>query len=171
MVAIIGLVPDERFGVYVLANRDHVEVRHALMYKAIDIYLGNSARDWSRELLALYDARRARADSSRAANDAKRILGTKPSLALSKYAGVYEDPLLGRISVVEDRGRLRIDAGPALKGDLEHWQYDRFRARYDDRWQGTDLITFTIGDGIATSLELAGFTLKRVSDKGGRASN
>jgi len=85
MVAIIGLVPDERFGVYVLANRDHVEIRHALMYKAIDLYLGNPKRDWSRELLTLYDARRARGDSIRAANDAKRILGTKPSLALSKY--------------------------------------------------------------------------------------
>lgn len=31
MVAIIGLVQDARFGVYVLANVDHAEVRHALM--------------------------------------------------------------------------------------------------------------------------------------------
>lgn len=171
MVAIIGLVPDERFGVYVLANRDHVEVRHALMYKAIDLYLGNPNRDWSRELRALYDARRASADSARAANESKRVKGTKPSLELSKYAGVYEDPLLGRVSVTESRGKLRIEAGPALKGDLEHWQYDRFRARYDDHWQGTDFITFTIGDGIASSVEIAGFTLKRLSDKGGPASN
>lgn len=169
MVAIIGLVPDERFGVYVLANRDHVEVRHALMYKAIDIYLGNPKRDWSRELLALYNARRASSDSARVAGEAKRIKGTKPSLELSKYSGVYEDALLGRISVTEDRGKLRIDAGPALKGDVEHWQYDRFRVRYDDRWQGTDLITFTIGDGIASSLEIAGFTLKRVGEKGSAA--
>src|SRR5215212_320900 len=170
-VAIIGLVPDARFGVYVLSNRDHVEVRHALMYKAIDLYLGNPKRDWSRELLALYDARRASADSARAATESKRIKGTKPSLALSKYAGVYEDPLLGRISVTEKGGKLRLDAGPSLKGGLEHWQYDRFRASYDDRWQGTDLIMFTIGDGIASALEIAGFTLKRVSDTVGPASN
>ena len=84
---------------------------------------------------------------------------------------MYEDPLLGRITVTANRGKLRIDAGPALKGDLEHWQYDRFKARYDNRWQGTDLITFTIGDGIASSLEIAGFTLHRVSEKGGPASN
>ena len=63
MVAIAGLVPDERFGVYILSNRDHVEVRHALMYKAIDLFLGLPSRDWSRDLLALYDARQARADS------------------------------------------------------------------------------------------------------------
>jgi CubicO group peptidase (beta-lactamase class C family) len=162
MVAIIALIPDARFGVYVLSNRDHVEIRHALMYKAIDTYLGNPPRDWSTELLALYNARRASADSARAAFDARRIKGTKPSLSLSKYAGVYEDPLLGRISITERSGKLRLDAGPVLKGDLEHWQYDRFRARYDDRWQGTDMIAFTIGDGVASALEIAGFTLKRV---------
>ena len=162
VVAIAGLILDEKFGVYVLANRDHVEVRHALMYKAIDLFLGNSARDWSRELLTLYDARRARGDSSRAAVEARRIRGTKPTLELSKYAGMYEDELLGRVTVTESGGKLRLDAGPALKADMEHWQYDRFRARYDDRWQGTDFITFTIGDGVASALEIAGFTLKRV---------
>ena len=168
MVSIIGLVPDARFGVYVLSNRDHVEIRHALMYKAIDTYLGNPPRDWSSELLSLYSARRAAADSARAAFDARRIKGTKPSLSLSKYAGVYEDPLLGRISITERGGKLRIDAGSVLKGDLEHWQYDKFRARYDDRWQGTDIIAFTIGNGVASALEIAGFTLKRVG--GGEAA-
>ena len=168
-VAIIGLVPDKRFGVYILSNRDHVEIRHALMYKAIDTYLGNPSRDWSADLLRLYNARRAAADSSRAANERKRIKGTKPSLALSKYAGVYEDSLIGRIAIVERGGKLRIDAGPALKGNLEHWQYDRFRARYDDRWQGIDFITFTIGDGVASAIDIAGFTLKRVG--GGDAAS
>jgi CubicO group peptidase (beta-lactamase class C family) len=171
MVAIIGLVPDEHFGVYILSNVDHVEVRHALMYKAIDLYLGNPSRDWSKDLRALYDARRARGDSARAAGIAKRIKGTKPSLALSKYAGVYEDPLLGRVSVSEHNGKLRVDAGAVLKGNIDHWQYDQFRARYDDRWQGTDMITFTIGNGVASALEIGGFTLKRVGDTGVAAAH
>ena len=70
------------------------------------------------------------------------------------------------MTVTEANGRLRLDAGPALKGEMEHWQYDRFRARYDDRWQGTDFITFTIGEGVASALEIAGFTLKRVGRTG-----
>jgi CubicO group peptidase (beta-lactamase class C family) len=171
MVSIIGLVPDSRFGVYVLANRDHVEIRHALMYKAIDLYLGNPPRDWSRELLSLYDARSARANSARQEREARRIKGTKPGLTLSKYAGVYEDPLFGRITVAEQGGKLRIDAGPHLKGKLEHWQYDRFRASWDDRWQGTDIVSFTIGDGVPTALEIAGFTLKRIGGAGASAAN
>ena len=33
-----------------LENVDHAELRHALMYKAIDLWLGTGARDWSTEL-------------------------------------------------------------------------------------------------------------------------
>jgi hypothetical protein len=163
-VAIIGLVPDEKFGVYVLANRDHVEVRHALMYKAIDLYLGNPPRDWSRELLALYDARAARRDSARVDAERKRIKGTKPSVPLSNYAGTYEDPLYGRVIVLDQGGKLNVDFGPFNRGRLEHWQYDRFRAVWDDRWQGSDIVSFTIGsDGTASALEVAGLTFKRVT--------
>ena len=51
MVAIIGLIPDERLGVYVLANADHVEARHALMLKVFDLWgpSPSKGRDWSRE--------------------------------------------------------------------------------------------------------------------------
>ena len=170
MVAIAGLIPDERFGVFVQANVDHAEIRHALMYKAIDLYLGNPQRDWSRDLFAVYEARRARRDSAARAAEEKRLKGTRPSLGLSKYAGMYEDALLGRVVVTEQNGRLRLEAGHSYKGPLEHWQYDTFRVRYDDRWQGWDLISFTIGDGTASELRVSGFTLARVPEKKAAAS-
>ncbi|MEP6506702.1 MAG: serine hydrolase [Gemmatimonadales bacterium] len=171
MVAIIGLIQDSRFGVYVLGNTDHVEVRHALMYKAADIFVGGPQRDWSSDLRALYSKRRARGDSLRLAQDAKRIIGTRPSLALSKYTGSYEDPLLGRFVVTEKAGKLRIIAGKQYAGDLEHWQYDTFRIHYDKRWQGTEQVSFTIGDGVPSALNLAGFSLSRVSGGGDSATH
>ena len=55
MVAIHGLIRDERLGVYVLANLDHAELRHALMYTVFDRYAGKpSDRDWSAEFQKLY---------------------------------------------------------------------------------------------------------------------
>ena len=54
MVAIAGLIRDERLGVFVLANLDHAELRHALMLDVFDRYLGRPRRDWSAELLKLY---------------------------------------------------------------------------------------------------------------------
>ncbi len=165
MVAILGLVRDDRFGIFISGNVDHSEIRHALMYKAIDTWVGGGSRDWSRDLLAIYDRQRTRRDSARAAGEASRIRNTRPSLELSKYAGVYEEPTVGRVTVRETNGTLRFDAGAALSGPLEHWHYDRFRVRYDDRWQGTDGIAFTIGAGTPTALEFAGFTFRRMPDK------
>ena len=63
MVAIIGLIPDERLGVYVLANADHVELRHALMLKVFDLWgpSPSKGRDWSTELRTLYGNARTQA--------------------------------------------------------------------------------------------------------------
>lgn len=119
----------------------------------------------------LYYSRRAAGDSLRRAEDARRITGTSPSLALSKYTGSYEDPLLGRFAITESGGKLRIAAGPHHAGELEHWQYDTFRIHYDKRWQGADQISFTIGNGVPSVLNIAGFSLSRVSGGGASATH
>jgi CubicO group peptidase (beta-lactamase class C family) len=170
MVAILGLVHDDDFGVFISANVDHSEVRHALMYKAIDTWVAGAGRDWSRDLRAIYDRQRVRRDSTRAAAEASRIKGTRPSLPLSKYVGTYANDVAGRVTVREAAGALRIEAGAALHGPLEHWHYDRFRVVYDDRWQGTDPVTFTIGSGTPASLQFAGYTFRRIPDSQASAS-
>ena len=43
MVAIHGLLRDARAGVVVLANRDHAELRHAIMLNVIDRFIGGPA--------------------------------------------------------------------------------------------------------------------------------
>src|SRR5262252_1566520 len=80
MSAIIGLLPDRRTGVYVLANTDHAELRHALLYEAFDLWAGNPPRDWSKELFALFHPPAMLASQLRA-NDGPRA-PAPPSLAL-----------------------------------------------------------------------------------------
>ena len=163
MVAIIGLIPDEQLGVYVLANLDHAEVRHALMYRVFDAYLGNPPRDWSGELLKLYGGIRAAADSTRRRAEARRIPNTHPSLALDQYAGAYADSLVGDVTVSLENGKLRLRASSTHVGTLEHWEYDTFRLRWDNSWEGTQFATFTIGrDGVPSRLDLGGAMLRRV---------
>ena len=163
MVAIVALVPDERLGLVVLANTDHAELRHALMYRAIDLYLGNAPRDWSAELRALYAGLDARADSARRAAEARRVPGTRPSLPLEKYAGTYADSLRGSVTVTAEGGVLRLRAGAeSSAATLEHWHYDAFRVRWDDAWRGTGMVTFTIGAaGEPDRMEMGGATLRR----------
>jgi CubicO group peptidase (beta-lactamase class C family) len=165
MVAIIGLIPDERLGVYVLANLDHAEVRHALMYTVFDLWspaAQGAARDWSAELLTLYGGLQAQADSARGRQEAQRIAGTRPTLPLERYAGTYGDSLFGAVTVTHVRGQLLLRRG-ARSGVFEHWHYDTFRARWANAWQGTSMATFIIGPrGTPDRLEIAGTTLRRV---------
>jgi hypothetical protein len=167
MVAIIGLIPDERLGVYVLANADHVELRHALMLKVFDLWGPNPAkgRDWSKELKTLYDGMKTQAVAAQKAAEAKRITGTKPTLPLTRYAGTYTDSLYGEadVSTAGDGLRLRIGT---MQGTLEHWQYDTFRVNWDDKWQGTAMVTFVIGpDGNPARIETDGRTYGK-ADRG-----
>ena len=69
--------------------------------------------------------------------------GTKPSLPIAQYVGVYTDSLYGETTVTAAGGGLRVRIG-SLEGTLEHWQYDTFRLRWDRRWLGTPLLTFVL---------------------------
>ncbi len=171
MVAIIGLIPDERLGVYVLANLDHAEVRHALMYAVFDLWRPadggrrtdreQATRDWSAEMLKLFGGLQAQADSARVRQEAQRVTGTRPTLALERYAGTYEDSLYGSATVSVENGRLSLRRG-ARQAALEHWHYDTFRARWTNAWQGTSMATFVIGArGTPDRLEMGGATFRR----------
>jgi CubicO group peptidase (beta-lactamase class C family) len=144
MSAIIGLLPEQRLGVIVLANLDHAELRHALMYRVFDLYLKQPERDWSADVRVVYRKLEAEAKEAEKRQEAQRVTGTRPSLPLEAYAGRYVDSLYGNTQVRLERGALVTSLGPGFVGDLEHWHFETFRARWRDRALGTDLITFTL---------------------------
>jgi CubicO group peptidase (beta-lactamase class C family) len=163
MVAIHGLIRSERLGVYVLANLDHAELRHALMYTLFDLFggAGETRRDWSAELRDLYRSLEKEAEERRAEAEAKRVPGTRPSLPPEGYAGTYTDPLAGEVSVAKRGEDLRLSVGPALAGKLEHWHYDVFRIVWERKWQGTGFATFRLGlEGEVESVEIDGLTFR-----------
>ena len=167
MVAIIGLIPDERLGVYVLANADHVELRHALMLKVFDLWgpTPSKGRDWSTELRTLYKNATAQVVAAGKAAEAKRVTGTKPALPLARYAGTYSDSLYGDVTIQVAGDGLRFTSG-TQEGTLAHWQYETFRLKWDNRWQGTALVTFVIGnDGAPSRIEIGRRSFER-ADKG-----
>lgn len=144
MVAIHGLIRDERLGVYVLGNLDHAEIRHALMYDVFDRFGEGSNRDWSDELKTLYDELSRQAERRRSEAEKTRIDGTAPTLALERYTGTYADELYGAVQITIDGDALRLFYGPGLKGELEHWHYDVFRVHFDAAWRGSTLVSFEL---------------------------
>ena len=157
MTAIHGLMRDDRLGVYVLANLDHAELRHALMYTVFDRYIGAPERDWSAELLKLYTGIRRQADEAREKEDATRVHGTTPSLPLAQYAGTYSDPLRGDVEVTVIDGGLRLRYGSGFVGPLEHWHYNTFRAKWTAEWRAPTLVTFALSEeGKPADVDLMG---------------
>jgi CubicO group peptidase (beta-lactamase class C family) len=163
LVAIVGLARDERFGVVVLGNLDHAEVRHALMYSAFDLFLdGELSRDWNGELRALYGDLRKKAETARSELEAKRVSGAKPSRALADFAGVYEDPLYGTIRFELDGEALRARVGALLAGRAEPWHFDTFRVAWDRKLYGVSWATFRLGaDGAVSAVDLDGTLFAR----------
>ena len=167
MIAIHGLIRDERLGVLVLGNLDHAELRHAIMLTVFDRYAGKRDRDWSAELLSLYQALEREADETRKKRDAARVTGTSPSRPLRDYAGTYSDPLYGDVDVRLDGQTLRLRYGPGFAGTLEHWHYNTFRARWAAEWRSTAQVNFTLdSSGRVAALELMGGRFARRPEPG-----
>jgi CubicO group peptidase (beta-lactamase class C family) len=165
--AIIGLIPDKKTGIYIFGNTDHAEVRHALMYKAFDMFAfgDNNGRDWSTEMKKLYDGIEADGKKQNDAQIARRSPNTKPSLALSAYAGKYSDPFYGDFDVALVDGKLRLTIGKGARvADLEHWHYDTFQTKWQQRWLGDGLVSFQLNpvSGEVASMSLGGAQLRRV---------
>ncbi len=166
MSAIVGLVPEAELGVVVLANIDHAELRHALLWRAVDLFTGvEDGRDWSAELKDLYQGLEEEAEARAAEARAERAEGTEPSLPLSRYAGAYAHPLYDTVEVKEEDGGLRFLAGARRTARLEHWHHDTFRAHWDREWQGSTLLTFALdAAGEPARLWVMGLGFEREED-------
>lgn len=165
MSALIGLLPEKRLGVYVLANGDHAELRHALMYEVFDRFgvtpeATRGTRDWSAAFLAHYDAQRRRARAAVA--ESRRDVGAGPSLPLERYVGTYRNVTFGDVHVTARGDALHARFGSSFDGDLVHAQYDVFRARWADRRSRESMLTFlSDGAGHVSAVKLLGLTFNR----------
>ena len=127
-------VPGHDLAISLQVNSEDVDVLRGLGYELLDHYLGFEPRDW---VAAFTEWNRARLAGGLAALDAAGAQvrkASKPSLPASGYAGTYADAWYGPIAITDRGGTLRIDfrQTPGMQGTLSHWQYDTFRADFDD---------------------------------------
>jgi len=104
----------------------------AVTYYALNAFLGEDERDWSTEML-LQIKKRQGEDKRVSSRKEKRVLDTKPSLSLEKYAGTYNSPIYGDIDIKLESDELRIsfEHTPDLSATLEHWHYDVWKINWD----------------------------------------
>ena len=155
VVAIVGLIPSEHFGIYIFGNLDHSEIRHALMYKAMDLWgWSDNSRDWSAECYALYKKLRDDRRKKDQEKEAERVKGTRPSLPLQAYTGLYTNEAYGDARVVLVGDTLRMELPNDVRLDLQHWNFDTFIGHYNYFWWDKDWVVFSLNEeGKITQLE------------------
>lgn len=131
MLSYTVLIPEENVGFVVLTNSESPGFA-VMMSKIRDVFVGAPKRDWNAEALEQVKQRKVNAAENDKKIDATRIANTKPTLALSNYAGTYSDKMYGDITVAEENGKLvmRFLPSPNFVADLEHWHYDTFVIRW-----------------------------------------
>ena len=156
----VVLIPDKHVGFSIEINSEDGEIIKGLMYELLDHYLGRPHVDWVARYRTFKQQRITAALAtlkSAAANPA----AVGPSLPLSGYAGTYTDPWYGNIEVAARDGKLTIDfkSTPRMSGTLEHYQYDTFIARLDDKSIEPPYVSF----GLDADGKIERVTMKAVS--------
>ena len=148
MLSYTVLIPEENAGFVVLTNNESPSFI-VMMNKIRDVLVNAPVRDWNAEAVTQQQQQKTNATEETKKVDATRIAGTKPTLALSSYAGRYTDKMYGDITVTEENGKLvmRFLPSPNFVADLEHWHYDTWVIK----WRPTvsynfprGFVTFTI---------------------------
>ncbi|NNJ65465.1 MAG: serine hydrolase [Xanthomonadales bacterium] len=162
LIAIIGLDRDNDKAVIVLGNRDHAEMRHAVLWYVMDETPLAERRDWNREVFDLYQSNREQGEARWAEREATRLEGTEPSLDLGEYAGAFSHAAWGTIDIRRDDDRLVL-VTPNYEFPLSHWHLDAFLLEYP-LWGWKEFVSFKIGpDGRVVSMEFAGEVLAKAA--------
>ncbi len=153
MYSRVAMMPDEKIGVVVLTN-SMSGISTPLTYYIFNQFIGEDKQDF---IETFY----------RAPNDfanvpeikAARLEDTRPSKAITDYAGEFYASMYGDISVRYENEKLRLvfSHSPELSATLEHWHNDTFEIKWDKvhAWFDFGLATFELDD----QLEITGMKL------------
>ena len=166
MTAQVGFMPEENLGVVILTNMDALPVRAALMFRVFDAFLGGESKDRSAELLPIFKTGEQQKETLLKQLDAKLAQAPKPPLDLSAYTGIYEEPMLGQVRILEESGKLVLRYSAEMSGDLAHLGNNNFIVLWRNSVYDKAQVGFTVNaSGKVEEFKLMGFTLKRANQQ------
>src|SRR6266851_5714501 len=145
-VSRVMLVPEENLGVVILTNAEQGGAFDSILFHLLDHYFALQPTDWIAAFKAADDeAEKAAVEITKKQNTG-RAADSKPSLPQEKYAGVYTDAWYGPVTIRDEGGKLvfTLDHTPKGVADLQHWQYDTFKAHFRDRNVEDAFVTFSL---------------------------
>jgi len=153
----VCFVPEESLGLAVLTNQDNQSFFEALRYQLLDAYLGVPYVDRSRQLYKLGQPGRDETTRDVAALAARVAKKARLPRKLATYAGSYEHPLYGPITV-ETQGKqqllIRFSHHPKLTAVLDYMDGEQFRCTYSNAAYGVFPAIFAVENGAVKTLEI-----------------
>ena len=163
LIALIGLDRAHSKAVIVLGNRDHAEMRHAVLWRVMDQRPLESMPDWNADISDLYQKARDEGDKYWKEVVATRLQDTQTSLAADAYLWTYENATMGHLTIVKTKDGLRLNTRKDYM-DLSHWHLDTFLVQRNDLNQRF-LISFQINtEGKVQSLDLFGDVFEKLEE-------
>lgn len=163
LVAIIGLDRAEQRAVIVLQNMDGSELRHALLWEAMDTRDESARANWIHDVMDLYNARSAKSDALWAEIEQARLKRTQTSVRIDDYLGTYSNAELGDIAIIRQDGRLILKTG-MYEYDFSHWHLDTFIVNYVS-WSHGSFAAFGIDPkGKVATVEVFGHVFDKKAD-------
>jgi CubicO group peptidase (beta-lactamase class C family) len=121
----VSFMPRDNIGLVILTNKGGTPLPSVIAYNVYDRLLGMSEVAWSQRLKDEIAKGKEAAEKAKNEKDPNRKMGTQPSHAIKEYAGKFEHPAYGVVTIEQ--------AGERLKGDihglpftLAHYHYDVF---------------------------------------------
>ena len=128
----LSFMPADSIGVIVFVNAAHGGSLPGIITNIVyDKLLSLGDTPWSERYLKDYLKNKIADKESRKKQDVDRVPNTKPSHALTEYAGLYEDPAYGFMEIKEKAGVLSFGFNH-MTLPLHHYHYDRFVSPDDE---------------------------------------
>jgi CubicO group peptidase (beta-lactamase class C family) len=154
----MAMLPDHGVGVAVFTNRDPSAVPEMVANYVFDRACGKEPIPWLDRYREVRRKSLAQIDVDRQARKATRRLHTRPTHDLADYAGDYDHPGYGRITITHVEGKL-IWAYRGMSEPLAHRHHDTFE------------LPEAPAGSLRTTLHPNGFTISFSSDREGNIAS
>jgi CubicO group peptidase (beta-lactamase class C family) len=128
--ALVSFIPSQNIGVVTLTNLNGNYLTQVAHFYIYDTLLGREPKDWHTHMKSFADKVKEQAKQAKEQSASDRKQNTQPSHPLANYAGDYEHPGYGVISIKEADGKLTAIYN-RLEMSVEHYHYDTFEAKVD----------------------------------------
>lgn len=153
MVSNVCFIPEEKLGIAILTNNDNQGFFEYLRYQVMDAYLGMPYIN--RSLVQLKGFKDEMNNQVSEINAWKaRIKNNQPELPVSNYAGVYNNPLYGDITISQVGKQLNVKFGikPDLEARLDYLDNGEWLMQYSNIEYGVFVVKFEISEGKVRSV-------------------